>query len=61
VRVALDTNVLAYAEGINGAERRDGKARPKGGPDYIRIFFQHSLDTIFRRAAKCLSWRSLRE
>jgi predicted nucleic acid-binding protein len=23
VRVALDTNVLAYAEGINGAERRD--------------------------------------
>jgi predicted nucleic acid-binding protein len=23
VRIALDTNVLAYAEGINGAERRD--------------------------------------
>ena len=23
MRVALDTNVLAYAEGINGAERRD--------------------------------------
>jgi predicted nucleic acid-binding protein len=23
VRVAIDTNVLAYAEGINGAERRD--------------------------------------
>jgi predicted nucleic acid-binding protein len=23
VRVALDTNVLAYAEGINGAEQRD--------------------------------------
>jgi len=23
VRVALDTNVLAYAEGVNGAERRD--------------------------------------
>jgi predicted nucleic acid-binding protein len=23
VKVALDTNVLAYAEGINGAERRD--------------------------------------
>jgi predicted nucleic acid-binding protein len=23
VRVALDTNVLAYAEGINGADRRD--------------------------------------
>jgi predicted nucleic acid-binding protein len=23
VRIALDTNVLAYAEGLNGAERRD--------------------------------------
>ena len=23
MRIALDTNVLAYAEGINGAERRD--------------------------------------
>jgi predicted nucleic acid-binding protein len=23
VRIAFDTNVLAYAEGINGAERRD--------------------------------------
>jgi predicted nucleic acid-binding protein len=23
VRVALDTNVLVYAEGINGTERRD--------------------------------------
>lgn len=24
MRVALDTNVLAYAEGVNGSERRDG-------------------------------------
>jgi len=23
VRIALDTNILAYAEGVNGAERRD--------------------------------------
>jgi len=40
MKVALDTNVLAYAEGVNGAEKRDIVA------DFKRIYADESPEGV---------------
>jgi predicted nucleic acid-binding protein len=70
VRVALDTNVLAYAEGINGAERRDAalalirKLPQEAGVVPIQVLGE-LFNVVVRKAGKSrreardalLSWR----
>jgi predicted nucleic acid-binding protein len=70
VRVALDTNVLAYAEGINGAERRDAalalirKLPQEAGVVPIQVLGE-LFNVLVRKAGKSrseardalLSWR----
>jgi predicted nucleic acid-binding protein len=70
VRVALDTNVLAYAEGINGAERRDAalalirKLPQEAGVVPIQVLGE-LFNALVRKAGKSrreardalLSWR----
>jgi predicted nucleic acid-binding protein len=70
VRVVLDTNVLAYAEGINGAERRDAAlALIRGLPQEAAVVPAQVLGELFnvlvRKGGKSrsdardalLSWR----
>lgn len=70
MRVALDTNVLAYAEGINGAERRDAalalirKLPQEAGVVPIQVLGE-LFNVLVRKAGKSrreardalLSWR----
>jgi predicted nucleic acid-binding protein len=70
VRIALDTNVLAYAEGVNGLERRDAAlALVQGLPHAAAVIPVQALGELFnvlvrkggksRREARdaLLSWR----
>jgi predicted nucleic acid-binding protein len=70
VRVALDTNVLAYAEGVNGSERRDATlALVQRLPQAAAVIPVQALGELFnvlvrkggksRREARdaLLSWR----
>jgi predicted nucleic acid-binding protein len=70
VRVALDTNILAYAEGINGAERRDAalaliRKLPQGAGVVPIQVLGELFNVLVRKAGKSrgeardalLSWR----
>lgn len=70
MRIALDTNLLAYAEGINGAERRDAalelirRLPPDAGVIPVQVLGE-LFNVVVRRGGKSrsdardalLSWR----
>jgi predicted nucleic acid-binding protein len=70
VRIAFDTKVLAYAEGINGAERRDAalnliRQLPQEAPSSQCRFWAGFFNVLVRKGGKSrsdardvlLSWR----
>jgi predicted nucleic acid-binding protein len=57
VRVALDTNILAYAEGVNGAERRDAAVTlirqfPPGAPIVPVQVLGELFNVLVRKAGR---------